>query len=406
MNLICDPGMYGAANVVERWCGSDPLRNAYPGAVAAVAKDGEIILKQVAGAGRIGSTESDPASPLSVCAGAPMQWDSLFDVASLTKPVATTMAALMLMEQGELSGDDTLDLFFPQLRTVPLGQARVWNLLTHTAGFAESTVLFMAGAPDEDPVTVIGRAPLAWAPGSHVQYSCAGFIILGRLIQVTTGYPLDRFVNESVFEPLEMRDTSYLPLSAPLPDRVRGRLIPTEPRSTAERGRDLMAVHGIAKRWSEEEWFSRHLAGDIACGVVHDENAAWLGGVSGNAGVFSTAEDLLKFGQMWLDGGVYNGRPILSHATVRMARRSQTAGLGDDDRGLGWQLPSRDTSFGDFAPLSCFGHTGFTGTGLWIDPENGLVIVLLTNRLQFTRSNEQIGRVRRLFLNAVFSAVR
>ena len=218
-----------------------------------------------------------------------------------------------------------------------------------------------------------------------------------------------------------MKDTMFLPLDRPLPDRIRGRIVPTEPRSATLRGREIMGAfaelemaasmsdgrHGprdCRLHNSQREWTVRHIANDIPCGVVHDENAAWLGGVAGNAGLFSTAEDLAKFGQMYLNEGVYNGQRILSSAAVQLATKDLTEDIpGDEHRGLGWQLVTPGGPLGDLAPFGCFGHTGFTGTVIWIDPKHELVAVLLTNRLQFTRLNTHILRVRRLFINAVFA---
>jgi len=215
----------------------------------------------------------------------------------------------------------------------------------------------------------------------------------------------------------------FLPLDKPVPDRIRRRLVPTEPRSATLRGREIMeafaklematsmsdGTYGPENCWLRDvqrEWSVRHIAGDIPCGVVHDENAAWLGGVAGNAGLFSTAEDLLKFGEMYLNEGIYNGKSILSSSAIRLATQDWTRGLpGDDHRGLGWQFATPGGPLGDLAHPGCFGHTGFTGTVIWIDPKHEIVAVLLTNRLQFTRSNQHILRVRRLFINTVFAEI-
>jgi CubicO group peptidase (beta-lactamase class C family) len=138
--------------------------------------------------------------------------------------------------------------------------------------------------------------------------------------------------------------------------------------------------------------------------VVHDENAAFLGGRSGNAGLFSTVTDLLTYGQLWLSGGQLGEVRLFGPETVGLATRNWTPGLADS-RGLGWQLPGGDNSFGDLLARESFGHTGFTGTGLWLDPVHRMAVVLLTNRLQLGRTNERLFRVRKLILNSLVAAL-
>lgn len=390
-------GNMRAVNVVRDWCGQDPRRYAYPGAVVLVVKDGQVVVKQALGTASVYPVGSEFA------ASGEMRTDYVFDVASVTKVAVTTTAVLMLAEAGLICLNDPLAIFFPQLRGLALGDVCLWHLLTHTAGFDGSSMLFEQAEHDLDPVSAISRVALRWAPGTYVQYSCLGFILLGRVIERVAGERLDDFARENIFAPLGMSDTSFLPLDRPVPARFRGRIVPTEPRSSTDRGRGLSAAFE-RRRLCLDEWASRHMEGDIPCGVVHDENAAWLGGVAGNAGLFSTAEDLVKLGQMYLYEGTLDGTRVLSPASVRTATRNWTALCCGETRGLGWQLPSRDSPFGDLAPEGCFGHTGFTGTGLWVDAKHRMVAVLLTNRLQFTRSNELILRVRRLFLNSLFAA--
>ena len=406
-----------ACKVIRKWCGTDPKKHAYPGAVILVARQGKILMHEAFGS----MTLSPDPIPMSV--------DCIFDLASLTKAVATTTSALILIDQGELGLDDPLDYFAPSLAEHPLGQVRIWHLLTQTLGLTGWVPLFKTGAMRDDIPSFIRGVEPSWPPGTKVQYSCPGFILLGWVIEKIRGMTLDEFTRERIFDPLEMKDTMFLPLDKPLPDRSKGRIVPTEPRSATLRGKEIMEAfqawqmpdsipddrhsdkhdlrHSQEHRWRKKlqrEWSARHIAGDIPCGVVHDENAAWLGGVAGNAGLFSTARDLAKFGQMYLNEGVYNGQPILSSAAVRLATQDLTASLpGDEHRGLGWQLVTPGGPLGDLAPLGCFGHTGFTGTVIWIDPKHELVAVLLTNRLQFTRLNTHILRVRRLFINAVYA---
>ena len=235
---------------------------------------------------------------------------------------------------------------------------------------------------------------------------------------------LDEFTQKAVFEPLEMMDTMFLPLDRPIPERIQGRIVPTEPRSAALRGREIMDAFShladgasmpagkpggehLSANWTPydliQEWNGRHIGEDIPCGVVHDENAAWLWGVAGNAGLFSTARDLAKLGEMYLNGGMYNGKQVLSSAAIRIAGQDyRTPSWNDGAAGLA--ACSTRRAVGTCSSGS-FGHTGFTGTVMWIDPTHEVVVVLLTNRLQFTRANQHILRVRRLLANAVFAEI-
>lgn len=400
-----------ASKVIRKWCGTDPKTHAFPGAVALVSKQRKILMHEAFGFMRL---SPDPV---------PMSVDSVFDLASLTKAVATTTAALVLIDEGEIGLDDSLGYFAPCLSDHPLGDVRILHLLTQTLGLTGWVPLFKIGARRDDIPSFMRGVELCWPPGTRVQYSCPGFILLGWVIEKVSGMRLDEFTRERVFVPLEMKDTMFLPLDRPVPDSIGERLVPTEPRSVTLRGREI--TEAFAKLEIEasmpdgthstgnyrlhdlqREWSLRHIAGDIPCGVVHDENAAWLGGVAGNAGLFSTARDLVKLGEMYLNEGVYNGRRILGNSAIRIATRDWTGGLpGNDHRGLGWQFATPGGPLGDLTSPGCFGHTGFTGTVIWIDPKHEIVAVLLTNRLQFTRSNQHILRVRRLFINAVFTDV-
>lgn len=208
------------------------------------------------------------------------------------------------------------------------------------------------------------------------------------------------FAARYVFEPLALDDTRFLPLARPIPPAYRHRILPTERRDASVRGRVVTAEIERRGEWVDA-WRERHVNG-AACGVVHDENAAFLGGIAGNAGVFTTASDLLAFGQMYLAGGRGRGARILSPASVEAATRDRTG--RPLQRGLGWQISGEAGTFGVLAHPSAYGHTGFTGALLMVDRTREVVVVLLSNRLQFSRANERILRVRRLFLNALFAA--
>ncbi|MGE5509478.1 MAG: serine hydrolase domain-containing protein, partial [Chitinophagales bacterium] len=235
----------------------------------------------------------------------------------------------------------------------------------------------------------------------------AGYVLLGLIVEALTGEPLDRFAARELFAPLGLADTGFLRVAQPLPAHLAERLVPTEVRRECDKGRSLLRQVEEASGWPEETlaaWRTRHDPEGRPRGVVHDENAAFLGGGAGNAGLFSTALDLVTYGQLWLEGGRLGEVRLFRPETVRLATRNWTPGLAES-RGLGWQLPGGDNSFGDLLARESFGHTGFTGTGLWVDPVHRMVVVLLTDRLQLGRANERLFRTRKLILNSLVAAL-
>jgi CubicO group peptidase (beta-lactamase class C family) len=219
----------------------------------------------------------------------------------------------------------------------------------------------------------VASEPLVHEPGKQVEYTDLGFILLGEISERLTGEPLDEFARSHIFAPLGMSDTLFNP-----PAALRSRIAPTE---------------------NDIDFRKRLLIGE-----VHDENAWALGGVSGNAGLFSTAGDVAIFAQMMLNGGIYAHHRVVSRATVQqfVARQS----VGDSARTLGWDVPTPPiSSAGQYFSSDSFGHTGFTGTSLWIDPERDLFVILLTNRVNPTRANEQIRQVRPALHDAIISSL-
>lgn len=376
-----------AVGLIRRGCAGESDHPSYPGAVALIMRHGVEVVHAAFG------FRSYDRSAL------PMTCDTIFDVASMTKPIATATAVLRLVEMGEVNLDDPIGRYMPGVASDGVGAGAditVMNLLTHTSGLPASTSVFK-GAESRDDCVRIARSVLPeYAAGSKVEYSCVGFILLALLVEAVTGESLNVFARREIFDKLGMKDTGYYTVER-FADRAR--VAPTESRSSCEKGEELWA-------WLNRtgQFLDLHTERRVAWGAVHDENALALGGVSGNAGVFSTAVDIAKFGQMYLGGGSYRGVRVLSPATVELATRNFTAGMGDN-RGLGWQLKGPNTSFGSLISDRAYGHTGFTGTVLWIDPERELVVVLLTNRVHETRENQALVDLRPRILNAVAAAV-
>lgn len=332
----------------------------YPGAVLLVARHGRVAYLEA-----FGYSSLYPHAEK-------MRVDALFDLASLTKVVATTTVALKLVEEGLMSLDDPVSIYLPAFSGGPKNKVRLWHLLTHTSGLPAYAPLFSILTSREEVAGYISTLELEYEPGTRVVYSDLGFILLGEILEHVAGESLDRLARELVFKPLGMRDTMFNP-----PPELRERAVATEYCRYRKR---------------------------VLRGEVHDENAWFMGGVAGHAGLFSTAQDLAIFAQMMLNRGEYGGVRVLSPASVECATRNHTEGLGER-RGLGWVLNTRPCSCGDLMSPKAYGHTGFTGVSLWIDPVYDLFVILLTNRVHPTRENRCLNRARRLIHNVVMSAV-
>lgn len=330
---------------------------ATPGAALAVGRKG--ILVHVEGYGRVDWEE-----------GAPGVTDStLYDLASLTKVIATTTAAMLLEERGQLDLDRRVVDYIPAFRGPENEAVTVDMLLTHRSGMT-TRMLYREARGRTEYLELIRSYPLEAPPGTLTRYSDWNMITMQLVIEAVAGMPLDQFLAEHVYEPLGMHDTGFAPDIA-----MRTRVAPTE----------------------LQEW-----RGGQVHGEVHDENAWALGGVAGHAGLFSSARDLAVFAQMMLNGGEYGGVRILKPSTVARWTARQRR---ESSRALGWDTPSPNSSAGrHFSPRS-FGHTGFTGTSIWIDPERNLFLVLLTNRVNPTRDNQKIVPLRRAVADAVQEAV-
>ena len=286
-----------------------------------------------------------------------------FDLDSLTKPLVTGMLCMRALEAGKLCLNDQLGTFIDAPRDK--AGITIAQLLSHSAGFGTGLHLWQQCTGAQDAAQAILDAPLASRPGEQVQYGCAGYILLGQLLECLYGVELSELAVQEIFWPLRMQHTGYLPKD--------GNIAATEMQ---DNGRCLQ-------------------------GVVHDENARFLGGVSGNAGVFGTMDDLALWMQMLSQQGeLPDGSRYLSKATIRLMLREHAQG-----RALGFALPSVNGFTGDLFPPETVGHTGFTGCSAALDPASGVYVVFLTNRICPSRENPAIHRIRRLLHNAVYAVV-
>ncbi len=290
----------------------------------------------------------------------PMTVDTLFDLASLTKVVATTTAVMMLVEEGRVGLGVPAARYLPGFERHGKAAITVEQVLTHVSGLRAGFDLGRAFEGYETAIEqVFEERPVA-APGTRFIYSDLNFVLLGELVARVSGLPLEAFAARRIFGPLGMDHTLFRP-----PPRLRPRIAPTE------------ACAGL-------EWPCAGVAAGATMlrGVVHDPTARRMGGAAGHAGLFGTASDLARFGAMLLSDGALGGARILAPLTAARLRSPATPPGLRDRRGLGWDIDSRySASRGDLFPVGSFGHTGFTGTSIWIDPASETLVILLSNRV-------------------------
>ncbi len=359
-------------------------RHEFGGAVALIARHGKIALHRATG-----WAVREPEAHRS-----PMGEDTIFDLASLTKVTATTPSILHLVASGAFDLDTPARALLPIFREegVP-PEVTVRRLLSHSAGFVAWLPVFLEDSGPDAYLRGIAREPLAYAPGTQVVYSDPSFITLGEIVRQVSGMSVADYAEAHVFAPLGMTDTLFRPSAG---HRLR--------IAATEIGNDFEAVKVPDQVPAGGPWRTGMIRGE-----VHDGNA-WYGlaGVAGHAGLFGTALDLFRYGQMWLNGGELDGTRILPEDLVADATSAQ-AGEERDRRGLGWLLSPGDAARDDDSGLGVgprgYGHTGFTGTSLWMDPDAGMVVVLLTNRVHPTVTTTYMT-TRARFMQTVIGAAR
>lgn len=333
--------------------------SAFPGAVAAIGDAGGDVVTY--GAGRIDWAADAPRPDAR----------TLWDLASLTKVVGTTSAMLQLVGEGRVALDAPVQRYLPDWTGPNKERVTVRHLLTHSSGLPAWRPLYKEATSPASALALVLATQLDTVPGVRYLYSDLNFILAGTIVARLTGQTLDAYDRDHVFAPLGMVDTRYRPPASEL-----ARIAPTE----------------------FDPWRQRQIRGE-----VHDENAYALGGVSGHAGLFSTATDLSRLARAYLNGGTLDGRRVFDARTIAEFTRPQDTTVSR--RALGWETPTGGNSAGHFMGPRAFGHTGFTGTSMWMDPEHGVYVVLLSNRVNPTRMNTKIGRVRVALADAVLEAL-
>ena len=350
-----------AFSIVDSLVTAQIEKRSFPGAQLAVLCGERIIYRS-----SYGTLTYDAASPA-------VTGSTLYDIASLTKVVATTTATMRLVDDGRLHLDSAVAHYLPEFAANGKEHITIRNLLLHNSGLP-AYHLFYTMTTEASVVqdSIMNAAPL-YVPGSRTVYSDLGMITLGKVIERVTGQSLQRFMQQEFWRPLRMEHTMFCP-----PDSLRASCAPTE---------------------VDDYWRRRLVQGE-----VHDENAALLGGIAGHAGVFSTADDLARFVRMIMLGGEIDGTRYLDPSTVHRFTRRQSA---VSTRALGWDTRSvTGSSSGHYFSMKSFGHTGFTGTSIWVDPVANMAVIFLTNRVHPTRSNKALPRFRSVLHDAVREALQ
>lgn len=345
-----------AANLIENAIKD----SAFPGAVILVSKDGRIAYENA-----FGHYTYNPQSP-------EMKLTTIFDLASVSKVVGTTTAAMMLIDEGKINLDDKVIKYLPEFNNHGKENITIRNLLLHNSGLAPYKKYYDIYSTAEEVIDDIMNLTPEQEPGSKYVYSDLGMITLQKVIEKITGVSLDKFLDEKLFKPMGMFSTMYNP-----PAQLKDSCAPTE---------------------LDDFYRMRQLQGE-----VHDERAYMLNGVAGHAGLFSNAPDLAKFLQMILQKGFFNGKQFIKPETVELFTKKQS---DQSTRGLGWDTKSPEgSSAGKYFSILSWGHTGYTGTSVWTDPELNAFVILLTNRVYPTRNNNKLSKVRPLIHDAIYKSL-
>jgi CubicO group peptidase (beta-lactamase class C family) len=362
----------GGLEAVDAIVNAAVAARAFPGGVLAVGRHGTRVHLRA-----FGRLTYEPGA-------AEVATDTLYDLASLTKVVVTTTLSMILVDEGKLDLDGRVHEFFPAFSGPAKERVTVRHLLTHSGGIQWWAPLYKEVQGKAAYLERIVAMDLAYDPGARSVYSDLGIILLGDILERLSGTAFEELARQRVLQPLTMKDSRYRP-----PAALLDRIAPTE----------------------NDPWRGR-----VVRGEVHDENALALGGVAPHAGLFGTAPDLAHLAQALLDGGSFAGRRVVSRGIVELF--TERAGIPASSRALGWDTPTDESgqrsstpgqpgysSAGSLFSARSFGHTGFTGTSMWMDPERGLYVILLTNRVHPTRENNQIRDTRAQVADAVVRAL-
>ncbi len=371
----------GAPTAVRRLL-DDAVGRAYPGAVLAVLFRGEVVMRYATGqTARVpAKSRTDPPGSAGV---SPVTPETIYDLASLTKVAVTLPLILQGIAEGRLGLDDPLPRHLPES---PHAAITIRHLLAHTSGLPAWIPFYLEAQGYDAIVRQAAEIPLSGTPGAQVLYSDLDYILLGDIARRTLGAPLDELARARIFSPLGMTRTGYRP-----PPEAKAQIAPTEDGTVIEQA--MAGEAGGRQTWRKT----------LIWGEVHDSTAYAMGGVAGHAGLFGPADDLIAYARMWLAEGQGPAGPVLPSELVRTATIRQTP--AEAARGLGWALAGPHAWWGEALSPRAYGHTGFTGTSMALDPERALAIVLLTNAVNLGRDRTEILTFRPLLAAAVAQAL-
>ena len=363
--LILNLSLYSQSNdfqfnAVDKVINKAVEDKSFPGAVVLVWKDGKTIYEKA-----FGNYTYDSSSPK-------IKTNTLFDLASLTKVVATTTAAMICYDRDLFSLDNKVTKYIPEFDVNGKDNITIKNLLIHNSGLPAWKKFYGRDLKYDDVINEIYSSELEYKTGEKSVYSDLGIITLGKIIEKVTGKSLDVFCKDEIFIPLKMESTFYNP-----DDSLKKLCAPTE---------------------TDNYWRMKTLQGE-----VHDETSAMLNGVAGHAGLFSTAYDLAKLMSVLLNKGKIKQKIFIQQSTIELFTKRVSK---ESTRAIGWDTKSDSgSSAGKYFSKNSFGHTGYTGTSIWADPDRNLFVVFLTNRVYPTRENTKIQKVRPQLHNAVIKSI-
>jgi CubicO group peptidase (beta-lactamase class C family) len=334
--------------------------SAFPGAVILVWKDAKTILEKPFGHFTYKQNSNK------------VKLNTIYDLASLTKVLATTTGAMICIDKKLFSLNDEVSKYIPSFASNGKVKVTIKNLLLHNSGLPAWKKYYGKNLSKEEILNDIYKSESEFEPGTKTLYSDLGMIVLGKVIEEVSKKSFDEFCNQEIFIPLKMNDTFFNP-----PDSIQNRIAPTE---------------------VDNYWRMKLIRGE-----VHDENSSLLGGVAGHAGLFSTAADITKLIEILINNGDVNGNQFIKKETVELFISKKSS---KNKRLLGWDLKyGKGSSAGNNFSVESYGHTGFTGTSIWIDPVKNLFVVFLTNRVYPSRENKKILHIRPKLHDAVIDAI-
>jgi CubicO group peptidase (beta-lactamase class C family) len=360
LNVSCQDSKHGQNEYdftrVDEIIQSAIKDSAFPGAVVLVSKEGEVIYEKAFGH----FTYDDTSETVNI--------NTIYDIASLTKVIATATAVMICYDKNLFSLDDPVSKYIPEFAQNGKENVTIKNLLLHNSGLPAFKRFYKDYSSVDEVINDIYNTPLSYETGSKTVYSDLGSITLAKIIEQVTGKSFDVFCSEEIFNPLQMNSTVFNP-----PDSLKYKISPTE--------------------------YDNYWRNKLVWGEVHDETARLLNGVAGHAGLFSTAQNISNLLQLLLNNGNFNGRQIIKPETIKLF----TSRYSDKStRALGWDTKSaQKSSAGNLFDITSFGHLGFTGTSVWVDPTRDLFVVFLTNRVYPTRENKKMYKVRPALHDAV-----